>query len=397
MSKNKIPYPTIDTPSLLLDLNKLEANINRMSSLAKEAGVRLRPHIKIHESAEIARMQIAAGACGVEVGPVAQAESMVNEGIKDIKIAHPGYYGNHKGETLRRILLNKDVKISIVIDMYEQAEQISRIAVEVDREVPLNIKIDTSIVVGGSQRHGVTTDEEALELGKKASQLPNIKIAGIYAHEMGIEPTEKALDASAYKTLEIMSNLAKKFQEIGIILDDVSVGGSAQHPYTCKYLKEGKFKEVNELHPGNFVIGSLVYWKHGANKIEDCALSMLVTVMSTTHPDWFMIDAGYKAFCPDYLMSAMNEPDYYWNYKGTLLPTFGIVKGRPDLRAANLSAESAHIYYMDPDKPRLHLGDRLEIIPNNSTCTINVHEKLYGVRNGILERVIPVTGRGKGN
>jgi len=144
MSKNKIPYPTIDTPSLLLDLNKLEANINRMSSLAKEAGVRLRPHIKIHESAEIARMQIAAGACGVEVGPVAQAESMVNEGIKDIKIAHPGYYGNHKGETLRRILLNKDVKISIVIDMYEQAEQISRIAVEVDREVPLNIKIDTS-------------------------------------------------------------------------------------------------------------------------------------------------------------------------------------------------------------------------------------------------------------
>jgi D-serine deaminase-like pyridoxal phosphate-dependent protein len=397
MIEKTIPYHSIDTPALLLDMDKLEENIKEMSQLAAEAGVRLRPHVKIHGCAEIARMQLKAGACGIEVGPVAQAECMVNEGIKDIKIAHPGFYGEHKSESLKRILLNADVKVTVVIDMIEQVEQISHIGKMLGREVPVNIKIDTSIVAGGLSRHGVQTDEEALTLAKKASQLPNVKVTGIYAHEMGVQATEETLDSSAYKTLEIMSNLAIKFKKAGIQLSDVSVGASPQYRYTCKYLKEGKFREVNELHPGNFVIGSLVYWKAGGNKIENCALSLLVTVMSTTHPDWFMIDAGYKTFSPDYLLGAMSEPGYFWNYKGIPLPSFGLVKGRTDLRAATLSAESAHIYYMNYAKPKLHIGDRLEIIPNNSTCVINIHDRLYGVRNGILERVIPVTCRGRGN
>ena len=392
----KIPYPSIDTPALLLDMDKLEANIKDMSQLAASAGVRLRPHVKIHECAAIAKMQIEAGACAIEVGSVAQAESMVNEGLKDIIIAHPGFYGGHKGESLRRILYNSDAKVAVVIDMIEQAEQVSQIGQALNRVVPVNIKIDTS-AAGGFPRHGVQPDESALTLAKKVSQLPGVKLTGIYAHEMGAEATEKSLDSCAYKTLEIMSNLAKMFKKAGIKVNDVSVGASPTFRYTCKYLREGKFPEINEIHPGNCVIGSLVYWKSGGNKKEDCALSMLVTVMSTTHLDWFMIDAGYKAFSPDYLLGAMKEPDFFWDYKGKPLPSFGLVKGRPDLRAAIMSAESAHVFYMDPTKPKLHIGDRLEIVPNNSTCTINIHDQLYRVRKGVLERVFPVTGRGRGN
>jgi D-serine deaminase-like pyridoxal phosphate-dependent protein len=396
MVERKIPYPNVNTPALLLDMNKLEANIKDMSERATGANVRLRPHVKIHESADIARMQIEAGACGIEVGPVAQAEGMVNQGFKNIKIAHPGFYGGGKGESLKKILLNTDVKVTVVVDMIEQAEQISTIGEEVGRKIPINLKIDTSI---GNElsRHGVQPDESALVLAKKISRLAGVEFTGIYAHEMGAEATEKDLDSCAHRTLETTSNLAKIFKEAGIKITDVSVGASPTFRYTCKYLKDGKFREVNEIHPGNCVIGSLVYWKAGGNKIENCALSMLVTVMSTTHQDWVMIDAGYKAFSPDYNIGAMQDPDYYWDYKGKLLPSFGLVKGRPDLRAAILSAESAHIFYMDPAKPRLHIGDRLEIIPNNSTCAINIHDYLYGVRNGVLERVIPVTGRGKGN
>lgn len=396
MGKQKIPYLSIGTPALLLDMDKLEANIKEMSQLAASAGVRLRPHVKIHECAAIARMQIEAGACGIEVGPVAQAEGMVNEGLKDIKIAHPGFYGGHKGESLQGILYNSDAKVSVVIDMIEQAEQISQIGQALGRKVSLNIKIDTS-AAGGSPRHGVQPDESALTLAKKVSQLPGVEVTGIYAHEMGAEATEKGLDSCAYKTLEIMSNLAKMFKKAGIKIDDVSVGASPTFRYTCRHLKEGKFREVNEIHPGNCVIGSLMYWKAGGNKKENCALSMLVTVMSTTHPDWFMIDAGYKAFSPDYLLSAMKEPDFFWDYKGKPLPSFGLVKGRPDLRAASLSAESAKVFYMAPTKPKLHIGDRLEIVPNNSTCAINIHDQLYGVRNGVLDRMFPVTGRGRGN
>jgi len=396
MEKQKIPYPFIGTPALLLDMDKLEANIKEMSQLAASAGVRLRPHVKIHECAAIAKMQIEAGACSIEVGPVAQAEGMANEGLKDIKIAHPGFYGGHKGESLKRILYNSDAKVAVVIDMIEQAEQISQIGQALGREVSVNIKIDTS-AAGGLSRHGVQPDESALTLAKKISQLPGVEVTGIYAHEMGAEVTEKSLNSCAYKTLEIMSNLAKMFKKAGVKIDDVSVGSSSTFRYTCKYLKEGKFPEVNEIHPGNCIIGSLIYWKAGGNKKENCALSILVTVMSTTHPDWFMIDAGYKAFSPDYLLSAMTEPDFFWDYKGKPLPSFGLVKGRPDLRAAIMSAESAHVFYMDSTKPKLHIGDRLEIVPNNSTCAINIHDQLYGIRKGVLERVFLVTGRGRGN
>ena len=96
MVKQPVPYPSLDTPAVLVDMDKLEANIGEMSRLAKEAGVRLRTHIKVHECAEIAKMQLAAGACGVEVGPIAQAEAMAAEGIGDIIVAHPGYYGEQK-------------------------------------------------------------------------------------------------------------------------------------------------------------------------------------------------------------------------------------------------------------------------------------------------------------
>ncbi len=103
--KHEIPYSSLDTPVVLLDMNKLEANIREMSQLVAEVGVKLRPHTKVHESALIAKMQIEAGACGIEVGAIGQAEAMAEGGIDDILIAHP-FYGDHKLEILER-LLNK--------------------------------------------------------------------------------------------------------------------------------------------------------------------------------------------------------------------------------------------------------------------------------------------------
>ena len=86
MTEQNILYPTLDTPAVLVDMNKLEANIARMSKFAAEAGLRLRPHVKVHECAEIAKMQLDAGACGVDVGSMGQAEAMAEAGIADILI-----------------------------------------------------------------------------------------------------------------------------------------------------------------------------------------------------------------------------------------------------------------------------------------------------------------------
>jgi D-serine deaminase-like pyridoxal phosphate-dependent protein len=183
MPQNNMPFLSLDTPAVLVDMDKLEANIREMSQLAADAGIRLRPHVKVHECAEIAKMQIEAGACGIEVGPVAQAETMAEKGFDDIIIAHPGFYGDHKLETLKRLINKPRLKVTVVVDMFEQAEGISQAGQAVARKVPVLLKIETNRDAGGSQRYGVLPGEPVLNLARKLCQLPYIEFKGIYAHE----------------------------------------------------------------------------------------------------------------------------------------------------------------------------------------------------------------------
>ena len=392
MMQNSIPFPSLDTPAVLVDMDKLEANIQEMSQLAAEAGVRLRPHVKIHECAEIAKMQIEAGACGVEVGSMGQAEAMAEEGLDDIIIAHPGFYGDQKLETLKKLLNKPALKVTVVVDMLEQAEGVSLAGQTVGRKVPVLLKIDTSRDAGGTQRHGILPGEPVLNLAKKLCQLTSIEFAGIYAHEMGAEPTAEGVDTVAFKTAEIMAETTKMLRGEGITVEHVSVGASPTFRATCRHIKEGKFPEITEIHPGNCVIGDIMYMKARGNTRETCAVTVLTTVMSTTHSDWVMIDAGYKTFGADSLIGHRETPGFFWKGK----PSFGSIQGRPDLWLGALSAETGHVFYLESGT-KLNLGERLEIVPNNATLVINIHDRIYGVRNGKVERVIKVTGRGRGN
>jgi D-serine deaminase-like pyridoxal phosphate-dependent protein len=359
-----------------------------------EAGIRLRPHVKVHECAEIAKLQIEAGACGVEVGPLAQAEAMAEAGINDINIAHPNFYGGPKLEILKKLLKKPGLKITIVVDMIEQAEGISQAGQATGRKVPVLIKLDTSLYAGGIRRHGVLPGEPALTLAKKLCQLPGIEFKGIYAHEMGSdEPTAAGVEKVALKTAEITTETARMLMREGFTIEHVSVGASPTFRTTCRYIKEGKFPEITEIHPGNYVIGDLMYMKLLSNTRETCAVTVLATVTSTTHEGWAMIDTGYKALGSESLIGWRETPGFYWEE----MPSFGFIQGRPDLWLGSLSAESAHVFYKDTQKNKLNPGERLEIIPNNATLVINIHNQLYGVRNGAVERVLTVTGRGRGS
>lgn len=390
MAEQKAPYPSLDTPTVLVDLNTLEANIKDMFQRANEAGVKLRPHVKVHEAALIAKLQLEAGAYAVEVGPIGQAEAMADQGISDIIVAHPGYYSGPKGEILKKLLNNPDLKLTIVVDMFEQAEIISQVAQSVGKKVPVCVKID----LGRSSRHGVLPGEPLLNVVKKICQLPSVNFIGVYAHEMGAKPTPEGLDEGAFEAATIMTDNARMLMKEGIPVEYVSVGSSHTFRSTCRFIKEGKFSEITEIHPGNCAIGDIFYMKMGGNTREACAVTVLTTVMSTSHPDWAVIDAGYKTFGADSLIAYRDTPGFWWQGR----PSFGSIQRRPDLWFGRLSAETSCIYYMDPDpKKKLHIGDRLEIVPNNATLVINIHDKIYGVRNGVVERVIPVTGRGRGN
>jgi len=393
MTQARVPYPSLDTPCVLLDMDKLEANIKEMSQLATEAGVRLRVHVKVHECADIAKMQLQDGAYGIEVGPVGQAEAMAEEGIDDIIIAHPNFYGVHKVATLKKLLSKPTLKVTVVVDMFEQAEGISQTGQEVGRKVPVLLKIETNRIADGGTRFGVLPGEPALQLARKLSQLKGIEFTGIYAHEIGGGGTREGVERVAFETAEIMSEMAKMMRREGITINHVSVGASPTFRATCRWIKEGKFPEITEIHPGNCVIGDIMYMRSLGNTRESCALTVLTTVMSTSHPGWAMIDAGYKTFGNDSLRAAGDDPRFSW--RG--MPTFGSIQGRTDLWLGSLSAESAHVFYMEPEPRRLSLGERLEIVPNNATLVINIHDTIYGVRNGVVERVIPVSGRGCGN
>ena len=391
MPIEKVLYPSLDTPTVLVDLAKLEANIMEMTELATEAGLKLRPHTKVHESAMICKWQIEMGAQGIEVGPIAQAEAMVEEGINDILVAHP-FYGEHKMEILRRILDKEEVKITVVVDMIEQADSISRVGQASGRKVPVAIKIDTNLEVEGLQRFGVIPGEPTLTMAKRLSGLPGVELIGIYAHELGLDPTEEGRNRVAYKTAEIMARTAGELRDAGFQIEHVSVGGTPTFRSTCRHKKEGKFPEITEIHPGHFVIGDMFYVSGGGETLEQCAVTVLTTAVSTSHDKWAIIDAGYKTLGRDPLIGNQDKPGFSWNGMARM----GVIKGRPDLFLGVLAAESGFLYYKD-QKKKVNLGERIEIIPNNVTEVINIHEQMYGVRNGKLEVVIPVTGRGRGN
>ena len=378
---NKNIYPDLDTPSILIDLNALEADIKEMSQLAADAGVRLRPHIKIHESAMIAKMQIAAGAIGIEVGSIEQVEAMADAGIEDILIAHP-FWGAHKFETLKRLINHKNLKLTFVIDMFEHAHAISQVAESQERVVPVVIKLET-----GGNRLGVMPGQPVLDLAKKLLTLPGIKFKGIYAHEVYSGPTTNGAAKEAFEVATLTVETAQMLRKEGIVIDHVSVGASPTFEKTCQYIKQGKFREITEIHPGKIVLDDIAQAMMQDKGQLKRAVSILTTVISTSHTDHAVVDAGFKTFGFDSLIGYRDRPDFFWNGK----PSYGIVRGRPDLWFGALHAEVGRLFYKD-ERKKLRLGERLEIIPNNATLVIHMHRKLYGIRNGKLEVVIPVTG-----
>jgi len=391
MTEKEFPYPSLGTPVLLLDMDKLEANIKEMSQIAFEAGVKLRPHTKVHESASIAKMQIEAGACGIETGSLEQAEGMVNEGFNDIAVAHP-FYGSHKLEILKKLLSKPGVKITAVVDMIEQAEGISQVGQAIGQKIPVLIKVDTNTPLGGTPRLGVLPGEPTLNLAKMLSQLPGIEFVGIYAHEMGVEPTAEGVNRIAFETASLTAETVKMLKKEGFKIEHASVGASATFRATCRYIKEGKFLEITEIHPGTCIIGDVMQVDRYATTEDKCALTVLTMVISTSHSEHAVINAGWKTFGADSLIAHRESPGFFWNGK----PSFGSIKGRPDLWLGRLSAETSIIYYKNPEE-KLILGDRVEIVPNNAILVINLHDQIYGVRNGVVEKVIPVTGRGLGS
>ena len=194
-------------------------------------------------------------------------------------------------------------------------------------------------------------------------------------------PTDEGVARVALEVGSITADMARMLRKEGFTITEVTVGASPTFQPTCRYIKEGILEGITEVHPGAAAIGDIMYMmSHGVTR-EACALTVLTTVVSTSHADHAVIDAGYKTLGP----GVFGEE-----------PSCGPIQGRPDLWFKRIGAESGLVYYRDPEK-KLNLGERIEIVPNHGTLVINIHDQIYGVRNGGIEKIMPVTGRGKGS
>jgi D-serine deaminase-like pyridoxal phosphate-dependent protein len=357
----------IDTPALVVDLDKLERNLEGMAKKAKEAGVRLRPHIKTHKSPYIALKQLELGAAGITVAKLGEAEVMRKHGIKNILIAYP-IVGEQKLKRLEQLAQDTDVILSL--DSLEVAQGISAVGERLGRSLPIYIDVNT-----GLHRCGKEPGEETLRLIKWIQRLPYVNIFGLMTHgghSYKAKSSEEQLRIARQEAELLVTTKKQAVNVLGIDIPEISVGSTPTSFY-CRAV-EG----ITEMRPGTYVFHDATMVALGLVTPEECALSIQATVVSRPSLDRAIVDAGSKTLSSD---------------KSIYTEGHGFLKSAPKITVSWLSEE--HGVILTPPGFELNIGDQVEIIPNHVCPTVNLTDELVGVRGGEIERIIPVEARGK--
>jgi D-serine deaminase-like pyridoxal phosphate-dependent protein len=362
------PYPELDTPSLLFDLEVLERNLHEMAGVARDAGVQLRPHTKTHKCPDIAWMQTEAGAGGITVAKLGEAEVMANAGLDDILVAYP-IWGEPKLGRLRGLMERTTVRVCL--DSVEVAEGIGRVGTDLGREVPVLIEVDT-----GLHRLGRPPGEASAALAIHVSEIAGVEVVGLLTHAGHAYrcADAAALHAAAEREVRDLLETAERCAEAGLTMREISVGSTPTARIAAQV--EG----VTEIRPGTYIFNDVQQMRLGVTTEETCAARILVTVIARPSTERFVVDAGTKSFTSD-------------GGDGPPFPGRGVVRGRPELRLDFMSEEHG-VGHIEGDA-RLEIGDRLEVIPLHICGAVNMFDTAYGVRREAVEHVFELTARGK--
>jgi D-serine deaminase-like pyridoxal phosphate-dependent protein len=340
----------LDTPALLLDVARLDNNLQQMAAYCKRHKLDLRPHTKTHKSPVIAHMQIERGACGITVAKLGEAEVMADAGLTDILIQYP-IVGEAK---LRRLVsLAARCRLTIALDSLLVAKWISQAATEAGVEVGVRVEFDT-----GFRRCGLPIVPESIPQVQAIQALPHLRWDGIsvyYGHIMGDPDSRIAAIAHENEQLDALYAL---LAAAGIDHSKVSGGN------TPAALQSHEFHSLTEIRPGTYALQDRDMVDAGAASFADCALSVLTTVVSTSVANRAIIDAGSKTLSADGLLSGAKMH-------------FGYIVGFPDLRLEDLSEEHGHILLGEGRE--LSVGHRLRIIPNHVCTCVNLHDRMFVV------------------
>jgi D-serine deaminase-like pyridoxal phosphate-dependent protein len=362
-----IPDPS-GTPYLLVDGPKMERNIQKMAEVARENGVALRPHVKTHKIPGIAREQLEAGASGITVAKLSEAEVMADGGIEDIFIAYPLVT---EAKIRQAIQLAERVRLVVGVDSLEGARRLSGVAQ--DQTLEVRLEVDT-----GLRRTGVPLDE-AVGLAGEIEDMGNLDLTGIYTYRGAVLGGTKTLELekAGLEEGQLMVSLAEQMRERGIGVDDVSVGSTPTAEHVAKV--EG----VTEIRPGTYVFYDRMQARLGACSLDECAAVVVCTVVSRSTRDLAVIDGGSKTFATDVAPGA--EP---LNLEG-----YGHVIGYPGAVLERLTEEHGMLS-VDEDCD-LDIGDTLQIIPNHICSMVNLHDELCLLGEDGVVKETRVVARGK--
>jgi D-serine deaminase-like pyridoxal phosphate-dependent protein len=356
------------TPYVLIDGAKMERNILKMAEVARVTGVALRPHVKTHKIPSIAREQLDAGAAGITVAKLSEAEVMADGGIEDIFVAYPLVTD---AKIRQAIQLGERVRLVVGVDSLEGARRLS--AVAEGRTLEVRLEVDT-----GLRRTGVLYDE-AVGLAGEIEGMDNLDLTGIYTYCGAVLGGSKTLELekAGLEEGQLMVSLADMLRERGIRVDDVSVGSTPTAEYVAKV--DG----VTEIRPGTYVFYDRMQARLGVCSLDECAAVVVCTVVSRPARDLAIIDGGSKTFATDVAPGA--EP---LNLEG-----YGHVVRYPDAVLERLTEEHGMLS-VDEDCD-LQVGDTVQVIPNHICSTVNLHDAVYLVgEDGVVEET-QVAARGK--
>ncbi|NHN31437.1 alanine racemase [Paenibacillus agricola] len=360
-----------ETPCIIIDKAIMERNIRNMAEVARNNQVQLRPHAKTHKLPWVAHQQLQAGAVGITVAKVSEAEVMVEHGVTNIFIAYPLVT---KDKIERAIRLSKQITLIAAVDSLEGAERMNEAAGRSGHKLQVRLEIDT-----GLRRTGVLYDQ-APELATRIHSLEHLHLTGIYTFRGAIYKQKPTLDLQIAGEDEgqIMADLAERLRASGIPILDVSVGSTPTGMYAAAV------KGVTEIRPGTYVYQDRMQAQLGVCSLDDCAGSVWVTVVSRPSADLAVIDGGSKTFATDV------QP----NTQPLMLQGFGHIEGLDDAVLERLSEEHGMLR-LGPSSQHVNpqIGSRLRIIPNHICSTVNLHNKVF-FTNGTEFEEMAVLGRG---
>jgi len=355
----------LETPVPLVDLDRLERNLDRMAEYARRHGLALRPHTKTHKSPRIAAEQLRRGAVGLTCATPLEAEVM-SEVCDDILLAYPTI-GSPK---LQRLMaLPERVRLTVAVDSPDSVEQLARAAEERGRPVGVYVELDL-----GMHRVGVAATDEMLRLVRLVVAKPPLVYRGITFYpghiRAAVGQQGKDLDrlgSSLRHALEVLeqSDLAPK----------VVSGGSTPTAWEAH-----RIDGLTEMRPGTYAYNDRITAQVGACDWSDCALTVLATVVSTAVPGQVVIDAGSKAL-------GREPPEGEGNGYGALLD-------RPDVTVQRLSEEHG-ILDLRNTSWRPAVGEQVRVVPNHVCIAVHLHEVIYGIRGDRVEGGWPVMARGR--